>query len=71
MIVISKPHIIVLALKDLGHFTMMCGDGTNDVGALKVLAISNYLFKPLMSFRGSWSLSNLNLVDYFHISMSW
>ena len=30
---------IVLALNDSGLFTLMCGDGTNDVGALKAAHI--------------------------------
>lgn len=31
----ERKERVLLALKETGHFTMMCGDGANDVGALK------------------------------------
>ena len=61
----DDKEVIVKTLKDVGHTVLMCGDGTNDVGALKSAHVGIALLnsKPI-KFKKPKKKKNKNLGEW-------
>ena len=67
----EQKELIMTTFKSSGRITLMCGDGTNDVGALKQVKLCWLLIRDgdIYALAHKWS-SGLGWVTFFSFSIT-